>query len=444
MKKVYFIWIGWIGISAVARYYKQNWWQVFWSDKYESELIFTLKSEWIDIIVWEDLERISNEIDLVIYTEAVPNTQSEIIKARWLWIKTISYPESLALISNDKKLIAISWSHWKSTTTSMISIMLKNSNYWVNAVIWTILKEFDNKNAYFSNSDYFVIEACEYKRSFLNYTPYIGIITNIDLDHLDYYKDLEDYEIAFSDFISNIKSDWYAILNASCISSMKFLGKRNDINYIIINENDFLIMNIDWTKKSTIFPKFTLQIPWEHIKFDSKIAFVVWKILNLKEKEIINSLENYTWVWRRSEIIWTTENWNILMSDYWHHPTEISLTLEALKQKYADKNLFVVFQPHQYNRTINLIEWFKNCFVNADTLIIPNIYESRDTLEDKNKLNTEKLLELINHTNKFDWKWLNNTLKLILEYDLGNPNSSIILIQWAWNVDNLRYEINVK
>lgn len=441
MQKVYFIWIWWIWISAVARYYNQNWWQVFWSDKYDSELITTLKSEWMNIIIWENLERISNEIDLVIFTEAVPNTQTEIIKARWLWIKTISYPESLALITNDKKLIAISWSHWKSTTTSMISIMLKNSSSWVNAVIWTILKEFDNKNAYFSSSEYFVIEACEYKRSFLNYSPYIGIITNIDLDHLDYYNDLEDYESAFSDFISNIKSGGYAILNASCISSMKFYGLRTDINYILINENDFLILDINWNKEITKFPKFSLQIPWEHIKYDAKITYVVWYILNLNNKEIINSLENYTWVWRRSEIVWTTVNWNILMSDYWHHPTEISLTLDAIKEKYSDKKLFVVFQPHQYNRTLNLIEWFKNCFKSADTLVIPNIYESRDSIEDKNKLDTKKLVELINHPNKSDWLWLENTLKLIQEYDKENPNSSIILLQWAWNVDNLRYQI---
>lgn len=443
MQKVYFIWIGWIWISAVARYYKQNWWQVFWSDKYDSELISTLKSEWMNIIVWEDLERISKEIDLVIFTEAVPNTQTEIIKARWLWIKTISYPESLALISNDKKLIAISWSHWKSTTTSMISIMLKNSSSWVNAVIWTILKEFDNKNAYFSSSEYFVIEACEYKRSFLNYSPYIGIITNIDLDHLDYYHDLTDYESAFNDFISNIKSGWYAILNASCISSMKFYGLRNDISYILINENDFLFLDVNWNKEITKFPKFALQVPWDHIKFDAKIAYVVWIILNLNSKEIINSLENYTWVWRRSEIVWTTINGNILMSDYWHHPTEIRLTLDAIKEKYSDKKLFIVFQPHQYNRTLNLIDWFVKCFESADKLVIPNIYESRDTWEDKNKLDTNMLVELINHPNKSDWLWLENTLKLIQEYDIENPNSSIILLQWAWNVDNLRYEIRL-
>lgn len=441
MKKVYFIWIWWIGLSAIARYYNENWWNVFWSDKYSSELVDKLKKEWIDIIIWEDDNRINNDLELVIYTEAIPQNQTELKKARELDIKTISYPEALASIANDKKLIAVSWSHGKSTTSSMISIMLKNSNLWVNAVIWTILKEFDNKNAFFSRSPYFVIEACEYKRSFLNYTPFIWVITNIDLDHLDYYKDLSDYESAFIDFLDNIKPWGYAILNWNCKSSMKLMWLRNDINYIIIY-NDYFIVN-EWKEceETIIFPKFNLQVPWEHIKFDAKIAYVVWKVLSLNDDEIINPLENYTWVWRRSEIVWTTINWNILMSDYGHHPTEISFTLNALKQKYSDKNLFVVFQPHQYNRTLNLIEWFKDCFKSADLLVIPDIYESRDSQEDKDKLNSEKLVELINHPNKFDWKWLENTLKFIQNYDEKNPNSSIILLQWAWNVDNLRYEI---
>jgi UDP-N-acetylmuramate--alanine ligase len=260
---------------------------------------------------------------------------------------------------------------------------------------------------------------------------------------LDYYNDLEDYESAFKTFLDNIKSWWYALLNANCTSSMKLFNLRNDINYIIINNDNYLIAHIDWKKETINFPKISLQIPWKHIEFDAKIAFAVWKILNLEDKDIINSLENYTWVWRRSEIIWTTDNWNILMSDYWHHPTEITLTLDALKQKNIDKKLFVVFQPHQYNRTLNLIEWFKDCFSSADTLIIPDIYESRDSFEDKEKINSEKLIELINHPNKFDWNWFENTLKSILDYDTKNPNSSIILLLWAWNVDDLRYKIKV-
>ena len=159
---------------------------------------------------------------------------------------------------------------------------------------------------------------------------------------------------------------------------------------------------------------------------------------------ILYALENYSWAWRRMEIIWTSENGNTLISDYGHHPTEIVFTLEALKNKYPDKKIFTVFQPHQYSRTLELLNEFKNCFWATDSLVIPNIYESRDSEEDKKKINSKKLIELIEHPNKQDWKWLANTLKLIQEYDKKNPNSSIILLLWAGDVDNLRYKIKTK
>ncbi len=514
MKKIYVIWVGWIWVSAIARYYNKMWYQVYWSDKFDSELIHNLRDEWIDIMIWEDEKRLEEffnsyvipakagiyskekrleigkdaeyfesnyskektigydekidswsgqEWHIVIYTEAIPLMQSELKKANELWIRAISYPVALSEIANSKKLIAISWTHGKSTTTSLVSIVLKNSEIWVNSVVWSILKEFWNKNAYFSDSDYFVIEACEYKRSFLKYKPFIAIITNIDLDHLDYYKDLDDYLSAFQSFIENVIPWWYAILNWNCSNSMRLLWLRDDVNYIVVTNNSFSVIpakagiykNVlppfvkgargflfsihEW--QVFLFPQINMQIPWEHILFDAKFAFTVWKILNLEDNEIIKSLENYNWIWRRSEIVWTTLNWNILMSDYWHHPTEIVLNTKAIKEKYRDKKIICIFQPHQYNRTLELLEDFKNCFIYVDKLVIPDIYESRDTEEDKRKINSEKLVKYINHSDKLDWKWLENTLNWIIEYDKNNPNSSVIILQWAWNIDDLRYKI---
>lgn len=143
------------------------------------------------------------------------------------------------------------------------------------------------------------------------------------------------------------------------------------------------------------------------------------------------------------EKLWETLNWNIVISDYWHHPTEIELTLKSIRQSNLDKNILTIFQPHQYNRTIELIDTFINCFSNTDELIIPNIYESRDSIIDKQNMSTEKFVNLINHNNKINWNWLDNTLKLINEFDSKNKNS-IIILMWAWDVDNLRYQIKLK
>ncbi len=474
MKKVYVIWVWWIWVSWIARYYNENWYQVYWSDKTWSELIWKLQKEWINIIIWEDGNRIDNSFEKIVYTEAIPKTQSELQKAISMWIKTLTYPEALAEIANKKKLITIAWTHWKSTTTSMTSLVLKNSSKNVNALVGSLLKEFDGKNVYFSDSEYFTLEACEYKRSFLSYKPFIWVITNIDLDHLDYYKDLPDYISAFESYVNNIIPWGYLIINWNEENSRKLIWKRDDINYVLVWEDRFEIQPspltpLPWGRGELIppltkrlgevfnFPELSLKIPWEHILFDAKLAFVVGKIVWLEDSEIIKTLENYNGIWRRSEVIWLTENNNILMSDYGHHPTEISLNLRALKEKYQPsplpplpwgrgeyRRLVTVFQPHQYNRTLELLEDFKNCFSDTDILIIPDIYESRDTKEDKKKIDGKKLIEYIKHHHKIFWDWLKNTLKLIKKLDKENPSELVIILQWAGNIDDLRYEIETK
>ena len=468
-KKVYIIWIGWIWVSAIARYYLHLWYEVFWSDQTNSELIEKLREEGckIEIPLSKSFpKKEKNFFEKVIYTEAIPKNHPELQKAKELWIKIQTYPEALAEIANNKKLIAIAWTHWKSTTSSLTAITLKDSEVWTNAVIWTILKEFNTKNAHFSDSEYFVIEACEYKRSFLRYKPLIWAITNIDLDHLDYYKDLDDYISAFDEFINNIRTWGFAILNWNCNNSKKLIWKRKDINYIEIfdkyavftplsnsllkekeqeqknNKNTPHEVEVSWGSWSEIitFPEIDMKIPWEHILFDSHIAYIIAHMIWINDSDIINSLENYSGVWRRMEIIWKTNWGNILMSDYWHHPTEISLTLKALKDQNPARPILTVFQPHQYSRTYELLEDFKTCFYDTDKLIIPNIYESRDSKEDKQKIDTQKLIDNIKHHDKLNWEDFEKTLKEIKKWDKQNQYW-IILLQGAWDIDNLRYKI---
>jgi UDP-N-acetylmuramate--alanine ligase len=439
-KKIYIIWIGWIWISDIARYYLYQKYEVFWSDQTNSELIEKLQSEWCNIIIWKDKNRISNIFEKIVYTEAVPKEQEEFLRAKELNIQIQTYPEALAEIANNKKLIAITWTHWKSTTTSLTSLVLKNSITWTNAVVWTILKEFEWKNTYFSNSEYFTIEACEYKRSFLVYKPFIAIITNIDLDHLDYYKDLEDYLSAFEEYINNVRVGGFVILNWDDKNCNKLVWIRNDINYIEIYEKYATFTNINWDSEIITFPKINMKVPWNHILFDAYIAYIVGYMLKIENNNIIQTLENYTWVWRRMEIIWKTENNNVLMSDYWHHPTEIKLTLKALKDQNPERPILTIFQPHQYNRTLELLEEFKTCFYNTDKLIVPNIYESRDSDENKKKINSKIFIENIKHNDKIDWETFEKTLELINKWDKNN-SFWIILLMWAWDIDNLRHKI---
>lgn len=442
-KKVYFIWIWWIWISALARYYNEIWWQVYWSDKVDSELISKLKSENIDIIIWQDPSRIDNSFDLIVYTEAIPETQSEFKQSRELWLTLLSYPEALWKVVNWQLLIAISWTHWKSTTTSMCSIMFKNTQKNFSSIIGTLLTEFDWKNFYHRQENdidkdkYFIIEACEYRESFLNYKPYISIITNIETDHLDFYKNEKNYFDAFRQYSENIKLGWFLIVNWQEENSRQLIWLRDDINYIEVFEEYFLY---NWQK--IFFPDINLKIPWKHILYDAKLVYVVWYILKIDEKIIIDSLENYNGVWRRMEQLGQTKNWNIFISDYWHHPTEINLTLKSIKEKYIDKKIITIFQPHQYSRTIELLDDFWQCFWYTDMLIIPDIYESRDSEEDKRNMTVDILLSKINIDNKENWHWFKNTLDRILELD--KEKNIVFVIMWAGDIDNLRYKLDLE
>lgn len=451
---IYIIWIWGIGISAIARYYNNLGYTVYWNDVVHSELTKQLEIEWITLCSFEDAEN-KWDISILIYSEWVPQDHNELLLAKEKEIPTQSYPQALAAIANDKKLIAIAGTHGKSTTTSLTALVLKNSEENFSAVVWTLLKEFDNKNFYHrpptvisplvngirenwatEDSHFFVIEACEYKRSFLNYKPTVWVIVNIELDHLDYFKNEADYLNAFQGFISNIRPWGFAILNGDDPNCQKMVWVRDDIQYIEVFDDYF-----SFNEKVLYYPDIELQIAGNHVLFDAKIAYIIWHMLWIPSETLVWALEAYTGVWRRMEHVKNTHNGNMLISDYGHHPTEVQLTLDALKQKYPDKHLYTIFQPHQYNRTLELIEEFKNCFSSADTLIIPNIYESRDNEEDKKNMPVEKFVSSISHPNIRYGEGLENTLKLIQEYDLQNPGNSIILLLWAGNVDNLRYEI---
>lgn len=450
-KSLYCIWIGGIGVSALARYYLSLWWKVYGSDSNNSELIQKLKEEWCDIITWVDSSRISKKINLVIYTEAIPKTHIERLKARDLKIRSLKYNTALGEVVNAYKLIAITGTHGKSTTSSLVSLVLKNSQENFKSIVGTLLKEFDGRNFYSSptnslskkapvkNDTYFVIEACEYKEHFLEYTPTLAAITNIEYDHADYFQNTQDYIKAYEKFINKILPGGFCIINMQDNISHRLLWKRKDINYIEIYANEFIL----W-EQAYPFPNIHMKVPGEHILFDAKIAYIIGHMIGISDEKIIHTLENYTGVWRRMEIIWTTDNKNILMSDYGHHPTEVALTLKALKQWYPKKKIYTVFQPHQYSRTIELLNTFKECFFDTDYLIISDIYESRDSEEDKKKMNAEILISEINHPNKLNGNWLDNTLKLIQKYDQENSDSSIILLLWAGNIDTLRYKIKTR
>lgn len=295
-----------------------------------------------------------------------------------------------------------------------------------------------------------MIEACEYKRSFLHYHPYITVITNIDLDHLDYYKSLEDYVSAFQSIVD--QTSGFVVISADDENSTK-LDIPHEKKIIVGNGKIRYFPRVEEKKGDEIvtyhtelfleIPEMQLQVPGGHLLHDAHLAYAVGRLLGMKDAIIVPKLEFYKGSWRRSEIIGTTKHGNILMSDYGHHPNEIRPTLRAIREKYQDKKLFVVFQPHQYSRTRELLQEFATSFSDASELIIPDIYFSRDKKEDVEWMTVEKLIETIrpHQPNVKNGNGLENTAKIIREYDEQNPSSSVILLLGAGDVDGLRYKI---
>ncbi|MBP9779982.1 hypothetical protein KBD33_05175 [Candidatus Gracilibacteria bacterium] len=537
-KHLHVIGIGGIGVSALARYYKHLGYSVSGSDGSDSPFLETLRNEGFEIFIGHNAKNLKDTSVLVIYSEAIitkPDltpeeqiyTNPELAKARDMSIRHISYPVALGEVFNSKQGIAIAGSHGKSTTTAMTTLLLANE-YSGNptieipdngsfaymptapgcsAIIGTQVPQLGNTNFYSEiGSEYFVIEACEYKRSFLQYRPYITVITNIDLDHLDYYRDLEDYISAFQSLVD--QTSGFVIISADDENSKKLdipeekkiivgnaplLRGDGDSQGGLISKKPSHHPTITYfprveevccnakkcynVEKSMPIPVMNLQVPGSHLLQDANLAYTVGRLLGMQDDIIVPKLESYRGSWRRSEIVKLTENGNILMSDYGHHPNEIKPTLGAIKEKYSDKKLFVVFQPHQYSRTRELLQEFAVSFGDVDTLIIPNIYFSRDKKEDVEWMITEKLIGAIENAEKIKYPnqiereeakieevsshpekggkgvcsdknpWiingdgLSNTAKLIQEYDRENPNSSVILLLGAGDIDTIRYEI---
>jgi UDP-N-acetylmuramate--alanine ligase len=399
---------GGIGVSAIGRYYKNLGWTVSGSDSSESEITRDLVREGFDIHIGHRAENLPAYTDLLVHTEGIfiaaagvshgkaSSVNVELALAQERGIKIRSYPQALADITNSKRQIAVAGSHGKSSTTSLLGVMLAGSNVGGSTIVGTKLAQFGGTNLHIDDrSDWFAIEACEYKRHFLEYTPYVTVITNIDIDHLDYYRDEADYQSAFVSLIGRTR--WAVVLSRlddGCRKLYESLapGARDRLKWYWVEMDGFAEAG---SGTPTAIPRLSLKVPGEHLRLDANLAYAVGEIVGIPEIERIAGLEGYGGSWRRSEIVGTTANGNIVMSDYGHHPSELRPTFGAIRAKYPDRELVVIFQPHQAARTRALLGDFATCFGDADQVIIPDIYLSRDTEEDIAYMTADRLVDAI-------------------------------------------------
>ena len=372
IKKAHFGGVGGIGVSAIARMMLVEGKIVSGSDVSDSAIIDELRKLGAKIFIGHSADNVADDVDLLVYTPAVTTDNPELKKAAELGIPTLSYPEMLGLISKDKHTIAVSGAHGKTTTTAMIAKILVDAGLDPTVIVGSLLKDSNpptlgatarrGSNFVAGKSEYFAVEACEYKKSFLNLNPKIIVITNIDNDHLDYYGNLENIKKAFGEFAAKLPKEGYLVCD------------QNDENLKdIIKEAKFKI--IDYTKVNN---NFSLKIPGEHNIKNAQAAMAVAEILGVDSKKSENSLESFEGTWRRFEFKGETKNGVLVYDDYGHHPTEIKATLKGAREFFGGKKIWCVFQPHLYSRTKLLLKDFGKSFGDADKIILAYIYAARE------------------------------------------------------------------
>lgn len=388
IKHVHFVGIGGIGVSAIARMMLGEGKVVSGQDTGEGEIIDRLKKLGIDVVHGQSFENIPKDADLIVYTIAIEYYDPEFFnKLKECSTPALSYPQMLGVISAGKYTISVSGTHGKTTTTGMISQILRDLGKDPTVVIGSLLA--DGTNFVHGGSDLFVVESCEYRRSFLNINPNILVITNVDADHLDYYKDIEDIKSAFRELAMKIPSDGFIVCDPDDANVADVVA---GVKAKIVNYQKFFD------------PELKLKVPGIHNKKDAACALAVADILGIPNMDAIGAVCTFPGTWRRFQYKGELYGGAKVYDDYAHHPAEIKATLQGFREFYPkDKGykITVVFQPHLFSRTKSLIREFPAGFSDADLVLLLPIYPAREV--DDGTMSSEILAGEIN-------KYENNTL----------------------------------
>lgn len=404
-KNIHCIGIGGIGLSAIAEILLSRGYSVSGSDMKESDITSKLAKEGARIFIGHRAENVDNA-DLVVYSAAVGKDNPEIMRAAERGIETVTRAQMLGvLMSEYENSIAISGTHGKTTTTSMVSLILDRAGLEPTILVGGNLAEIDG-NVKVGHSKFFVTEACEYMDSFLSLRPKIEIILNIDSDHLDYFKDIEHIVSSFDKFASLVPDDGIIIAyDANPFVNKVIKGHSNAVTFGLNENCDYWASDILFNESG--MPSFKvnhggkdlttvqLAVPGEHNILNALAAFTCGHTLGVDEQIIKETLESYKGTERRFDIVGTTSQGVKIVDDYAHHPTEIKATLSA-SMNVPHNNLWCIFQPHTYTRTLALFDEFAEAFNKADKLILAEIYAARE----KNiyKISSAQLAEIIKET----------------------------------------------
>lgn len=357
---IYFVGIGGIGMSGLARLFLHEGKKVSGSDSTQSANTQKLEKEGALISYVQDGTTIDESVDLVVYTEAMPENHPELIRARELGIKMVNYFAGLAMVANEYYVIAVSGTHGKTTTTAMLIDIFEEAGLDPSAIVGS-LRTKTGSNYRKGKSKYFIVEACEYRRDFLTLNPDILVITNIELEHVDYYKDLASVQEAFREFALKVPEDGVVVTNITDVNIMPVIA---GLPCAVMDYRQSLDLSLK------------LHQPGLHNRLNAGSASSVARFVGIDQSVINEALENFAGTARRFEYKGDCNNAPVY-DDYAHHPTEIQASIAGARELHPQKKLTVVFQPHTYSRTQELFRDFVEVLKKADRVMLVPIYAAR-------------------------------------------------------------------
>ena len=438
-KNIHFIGIGGIGMSGIAELLHNQKFNITGSDLTQSTNVDRLQKLNIEIFIGHKAENI-NESDIVVYSDAIPKDNCELIEAKKQNIMCYSRAKMISQLAKLKtSTVAISGTHGKTTTTSMIGSILKDSELDPTIIVGGVVKSI-NTNSVLGEGDIFVVEADEYNRSLLELNPTIALINNIDLEHVDCYKDIDDLKRTFLEFTSSIP--FYGAVSickdsenaASLIESIDkpiftYGIKSKDVDFRaedIVQENGKTTFNL--ITKNKKYP-ISINLPGQYNVLNALGAISIATIMNIPIDKITTSLNGFDGVKRRFDIKTHSEELTII-DDYGHHPVEVESVIKAIKDNW-DRRLVVAFQPHLYSRTAQFYKEFAQSLLSADSVLVTEIFASRESMNES--INSEKIVEEMKNLGH---KSVSNTTleNLINDIESNYEKGDIILMIGAGNI----------
>lgn len=438
---VHFMGIGGISMSGLAEILLDQGFIISGSDMKESALTKQLEEKGVKIQYGQVASNITSDIDLVVYTAAIREDNEEWIAAKNAGIPMLTRAELLGqIMDNYNNSIAVAGTHGKTTTTSMISQLLLEADSDPTITVGGILSAIDG-NLRVGNSDVFISEACEYTNSFLNFRPKYSIILNVEAEHLDFFKDLDDIRNSFRKFAANTRADGATIINGE-IDNYEELAAglpHKVVTYGFDSKYDFYAENISFDDRACgIFTvmhegkelmKVHLNVPGMHNVSNALAAVALATLMQLPQEEVIVGLRKFGGANRRFQYKGEVHGVTII-DDYAHHPTEIQATLNAAAN-YPHKRLILVFQPHTYSRTQAFLHEFADVLSQVDVLVLAEIYAARE----KNTIgiSSNDLLELVKEkgTECYYFPTFDEIEKFLLE---NSMNGDLLITMGAGNI----------